>query len=118
MTTECTVCIEDAKDSQMISCPSCELSSCQKCTRRYLLTSILDAHCMGCKVRWGDKFLLSVFPKSWVNGLGKNGYRASRKDKLLEREKARIPESMVGSIENIRIDRERRIHNIRVKAEN
>lgn len=55
------------------------------------MNTIKDPHCMNCKVPWNNDFLLSSFPKSFVN----TDIRAHREKVLLEREKALLPETQL-----------------------
>jgi hypothetical protein len=83
----CNICCEDVKS--VITCDSCDTECCIKCCKKYLLT-IFDAHCMGCKKQWDEKFIRDSFPKSWVNG----EYKHHIKNKLFEQEKTYIPITM------------------------
>lgn len=93
---ECLVCLEDYDPAVLIQCFACDTKTCRGCTQRYLLESLKDAHCSNpsCNVSWDVKFLLSVFPKSWINGTKPGQYRHARKKVLLDRQKALIPETM------------------------
>lgn len=90
---ECAICC--TVTTVCIDCPGCGLECCVACAKRYIVESIRVAHCMSCKVEWSMSFLLGAFPKSWVTGTGKQTYRTHQKKILLDREKARLPESML-----------------------
>ena len=56
--TDCPVCCENFTKSQRccIKCPFCPWESCKQCTRKYLLTTSSNAHCMNCKKKWERDF--------------------------------------------------------------
>jgi hypothetical protein len=93
---ECSICLENSSDLryELISCPSCDVETCMDCAKEYILSSSQEAHCSNCKVVWSTRFLLETFMKSWVEGVKKGQYRYHRKNVLLNREKALIPEAM------------------------
>lgn len=91
MTEECAVCMDDKK---LIRCPYCPAATCRKCLSRYLVESTDSAHCMGCKAKWGYRDMISLFSKGWLADTKKGGYRNSRQQLLLEREKAMIPQTL------------------------
>lgn len=95
-TLECVVCLEDFESSKIITCIACQNTSCDACTRKYLLQSIERAHCMNpnCHIGWDAKFMFEHFPKSWINGTKPHQYRHSRKKVLLDMQKALIPATM------------------------
>jgi len=103
-TEECEVCLEDVKNA--VECKNCALKVCKSCTKRYLLESPQEAHCMRCHIGWTRLFLLSVLPKTWVNGTKEGQYRHSRKQLLLDREKALIPQTIAQSLPKIHESRE------------
>ena len=85
----CNICCEDVNVKSVLTCMSCNTTYCIKCSKTYLL-SIFEAHCMGCKKQWDDRFIRDSFPKTWVNG----EYKQHIKKMLLEREKSFIPMTM------------------------
>lgn len=90
---DCLICCEtfNKTDKRKITCGWCEYSSCLKCQKRYLLSSIQDLHCMNCKKKWNRKFLSTQFPQSFLQ----QEYRAHRENLLFEREKALLPATQV-----------------------
>lgn len=96
--TECPICIETYTKvlRRPIECPSCHHHSCKQCTQRYLTETAEDAHCMNCKARWGRRFLLTTFDKTWIDG----DYRKHRAELLWRREESFLPATMP-RVENI-----------------
>ncbi len=94
-TVECIVCMEDFHEDDIVKCSACEICICRVCTKRYLLGSTQQAHCMGCKRVWSMKFLLDNFRKGWITGMGKGAYRTHYKEIFLEKEKAKIPDTLM-----------------------
>jgi len=94
-TIECNVCCVEVKNiaKNVIKC-GCGFKVCKDCSKRYLLDTIKEAHCMNCKVGWSTKFLINNFGASWVEGNKEGQYRHRRKIVALDREKARLPETL------------------------
>lgn len=117
-TFECGVCMEDRSANEEIECFKCGMKTCQACTKRYLVSSLREAHCMGCQTGWTNKFLLGALPKTWVTGTKDGQYRDSRKKILLEREKARIPDTMARYIPIVKEERAKREKGLRSYRKN
>lgn len=83
--TDCVICCE--KLSKSIICNFCEFQSCSTCTRRYLLETDSDPHCMNCKKQWSRDFLDSSFPKVFVN----KNLKVHRENNLIDRQKSLLP---------------------------
>ena len=66
--------IDDIKylTGNKIACIKCNYSTCTHCTKKYLLSSNNDAHCMSCKNPWDREFLMDNFTKVFVNKDYKN----------------------------------------------
>ena len=88
---ECPVCLDDYNSitCQKLTC-GCGYSACIECIKRWLLDSTLEPHCMDCKRGWDRSFQYLHFGKKFING----EYKVHRKDLLLEREKAMMPDTM------------------------
>lgn len=94
MVFECVVCCQETiNDEKCVTC-LCGFKACRTCCKRYITEGIDYAHCMSCKMRWDIGFLHDNFTKTWVNGNKEGQYRAHIKTITLEREKARIPETV------------------------
>ena len=92
MTDICAICCDGFNKTtrKMIACGSCKIEACKACVSRYLLDSIQDAHCMGCKNVWSRDKLVDAFSASFVN----KTYKQHRENVLLDREKSMLPETM------------------------
>ena len=95
--TECPVCLESVPEGKVVVCEACETVACRECTKAYILGTDKLAHCMGvgCRVEWTTSFLVHNFTKAWVNSTKPGGYRHHRKNIALERERARLPETLM-----------------------
>lgn len=91
---DCPVCFETIPESHNVTC-LCGSKVCEDCCREYILSCSEEAHCMQCNVGWSAKFLLSNFNEKWLRSK-KNGYKAHQMNIALDREKALIPETMLG----------------------
>jgi len=83
----------DVDEKDKVSC-QCGFESCKDCTKTYLLGQTREAHCMSCKTGWTMKFLYDNFKKGWINGCKEGQWRAHCKKVALDREKARLPETL------------------------
>ena len=90
---ECFVCCEIKAENKFYKCDNkeCNFNACIECNKKYLLTSIQEQHCMGCKNVIPYDTFLRVFNKKWVFGKYKN----HKENLLIEIEKARFKEDMV-----------------------
>jgi len=87
----CSICLEDFNKMRhlKVSCPFCEFETCKTCTQTYLLSTSQDPHCMNCKHEWNREFIDSFCTKTFRN----TEYKIHRENILLDREKARMPET-------------------------
>ena len=83
--TDCNICCE--KLSKSVKCVFCDFECCSTCTRRYLLESESDPHCMNCKKQWSRDFIDASFPKTFVN----KELKSHREELLLDKEKSLLP---------------------------
>ena len=90
---ECSVCIETytKRDRKKVTCPSCEYEVCCQCIQRYLLDTVNDPHCMGCKKTWGREFLDNNLQKTFIN----KKLKEHRENILFEREKSYFPQDQL-----------------------
>lgn len=105
---ECPVCLEDVKEKQVLQC-LCDFKACKTCVKQYILSSLQYASCMKCKNEWDMKFLITNFTKAWTTGNKEGQYRHHRKAVLLDREKARIVETM-SELPQMKEEAKRRAH--------
>jgi hypothetical protein len=91
---ECPICCEVYNKStrKEVCCEyaDCNYSCCKACVRQYLLSSTMDPHCMNCKKAWGQRFLVMNLNKVFMV----KDYLAHRKQLLLEKEIAKLPDTM------------------------
>jgi len=87
----CQVCCEKINNSnhKKVECPFCDLKSCRSCSQKYLLSTVEDPHCMGCKHEHNRELV-----DTYCSAVFRNvHYRKHRENVLFEREKARLPET-------------------------
>jgi len=91
---ECFLCIESI--SKPVTCHKCSYTTCIPCTKKYILSKNLGAHCMNpkCKINWSNKFLMEFFDKAWVTSTDKNSYREHVKKISVDRERSKLPETL------------------------
>lgn len=88
--TECPICLDDyTAKSRTVTC-SCGYTVHLSCVQEYLLHQTKEPHCMYCHKYWDRAFQYTHLTTTFVNGK----YKKHRKQLLLEKEKARFPESM------------------------
>lgn len=89
---ECNVCYQDYNKSNRSKtvCPGCSFEACKTCVRYYIVTSIKNAHCMSCKKEFDRNFMVQNLNNTFVT----KTYRKHRANVLMEREKARFPDTM------------------------
>lgn len=87
----CDVCCEKINkiNHKKVECPFCDLTSCRSCSQKYILSSIEDPHCMGCKTLWNREFVDSFCTKYFR----RTELRRHRENVLFEREKSLMPQS-------------------------
>ena len=94
MTDNCEICCErfNKSNHQSIKCcfADCEYTVCKACTRRYILETTADPHCMKCKKVWDQEFLVNNLNRSFCD----KEYKHHRKNLLTEREISKLPETM------------------------
>ena len=70
-----------------ICCGYCSYHACKTCVGRYLLSQVVDAHCMSCRTGWNRDFIDSHLTKAFRTG----AWRDHKKKIILNREKAVLP---------------------------
>ena len=90
--TDCDICCNTYNKStrSKVKCGKCQFECCKECVRTYLLGSIKNAHCLNCGIEWDRKFMVENLNGSFVT----QKYKNHRSNILLDREKARLPETM------------------------
>ena len=86
---KCPVCMDPftAAIRQPITCPFCPHVTCRKCTSQYLLTTLNDPHCMGCRREWNREFIDTKLTQTFRKG----ALRQHRRKVLIDRERGRLP---------------------------
>jgi len=72
---------------QPITCQFCPHANCRQCTSQYLLTTLNDPHCMGCKREWNREFIDTKLTQTFRRG----ALRQHRRKVLMDRERGRLP---------------------------
>lgn len=91
--SSCSICCLDftKKVRLPIPCGYCKFAACTTCVRTYLLQdSTPDPCCMKCRTIWPTEFIDQHLSLAFRKG----DYAKHRKDVLVEREKARLPDTM------------------------
>jgi len=85
----CPVCMDHftAVIRQPVTCQYCPHANCRQCTSQYLLTSLNDPHCMGCKREWNREFIDTRLTQTFRKG----PLRQHRRKVLMDRERGRLP---------------------------
>ena len=87
---ECPICTDkfNLSTRKPIECQYCKFAVCRDCVKRYITMDTRDPQCTSCKAVWDREVLETVMTKVFMT----TDYRDHRKDILLERAKARMPE--------------------------
>lgn len=114
--SDCPICAESYTKSirHKIDCPSpeCEFSCCKNCIKNYITVDKEDPKCMSCKKIYTRTFLQEILSNNWLT----KQYKPIRENILLEREKAKIPNTM-GLVENERAarDQEKELRHLNIE---
>ena len=84
---DCNICCESVTQLNIVKCGYCDEETCQSCSKRYLLDSIQDPHCMSCRRVWDRHFLIEHFAKTWID----KDLKTHRENILFDRERAMLP---------------------------
>ena len=89
---ECFICCEEKNSSRFFKCENkdCNFNACIECSKKYLLSSIQDEHCMNCKNAINYESFLNQFGKTWVFGK----YKTHKENVLIDIEKQRFKEDL------------------------
>lgn len=72
---------------QPIACSYCPQAACRQCTSQYLLTSMNDPHCIGCRREWNREFIDTALTQTFRKG----PLKQHRRKVLIDRERGRLP---------------------------
>ena len=92
--TECGICIEPYTKSirKKVKCSSCNFECCIVCIKQYIMNETTqEAHCMNCKVRYTNDFMVDNFTKKWNDV----SYRNHRTNLLFMEQKSHLPDTEV-----------------------
>jgi len=88
MDSYCPICCND-NVTELITCASCNYSTCFECCGKYILNVYNEPTCMNCRKDWGREFVMEQFDRKWVNT-----YFLKHMGRLLmEQEKLLLPET-------------------------
>ncbi len=104
----CPVCLDHytAVIRQPITCQFCPYKTCRVCTSQYLLTTLNDPHCIGCKREWNREFIDTNLTQTFRKG----PLRLHRRKVLMDREKGRLPAMQVFVEARISYDEAARVY--------
>ena len=90
---DCPVCMDHFTSviRQPIRCAYCPHTVCRQCASRFLLTTLNDPHCMGCKREWNREFIDTNLTQTFRKG----PLKLQRRKVLIDREKGRLPAMQV-----------------------
>ena len=90
---DCPVCMDHFTNviRQPIRCAYCPHTVCRQCASRFLLTTLNDPHCMGCKREWNREFIDTNLTQTFRKG----PLKLQRRKVLIDREKGRLPAMQV-----------------------
>lgn len=94
---DCGVCFDTNKTSVC----GCGFAACAPCTKKYLLGSFDDAHCMSCRRGLTRADLVAMLGPTFVSG----AYKTHREKILYDRERAMLPATQT-RLANFRLARE------------
>ena len=86
---DCTVCCETLNKSNRkeVKCNYCEYRCCRSCFQKYLSETPDDPHCMNCKKKYVDEFIIENCTNVFITG----SYAKHRENVLMDRERALLP---------------------------
>jgi len=90
---DCPVCMDHFTSviRQPIRCAYCPHTVCRQCASRFLLTTLNDPHCIGCKREWNREFIDTNLTQTFRKG----PLKLQRRKVLIDREKGRLPAMQV-----------------------
>lgn len=85
----CPICLEHFTKiiRQPVCCPYCPSKTCRTCTQQFLLTTLNDPHCFGCKREWNREFIDTKLTQTYRKG----PLKLHRRVILMDRETGRLP---------------------------
>ena len=91
--SDCSCCAEKYNKSYRspVSCGFCSFTACKECTRRYIIESDNNIHCMSCRKPWDRKFMIENLDRTFVD----KEYKEKQKTFLYQMEKERFEETQI-----------------------
>ena len=117
----CPICLEHFTKvlRQPVTCPYCPSKTCRSCTQQYLLSTMNDPHCFGCKREWNREFIDTKLTQTFRKG----PLKAHRRVILMDRETGRLPAMQIFVEAQVTLNKSSRIIGIlnaerkKIKAE-
>lgn len=108
---ECFVCCTQKSTEKIFKCSNkeCNFDVCIDCSKRYLLNSIQEEHCMNCNNFIDTMSFLNQFGNKWVFGI----YKKHKENVLIDIEKQRFKDD----IQNMAIENKTKHLDILIKEE-
>lgn len=102
----CNVCCEtfNFKNRSITVCPQeqCQFSCCKQCMKTYILQGLSEAHCMSCKFKYDEEYLIKTINLSFY----KKDYKEKKMNSLYELEKSLIPSTQEDAKKKLLCDEE------------
>lgn len=107
----CDICCTkfNRSNQKETNCNFCNSTACLSCIKKYLLDTNGDYHCMFCRNKWNRSILVEKLPQSFI----KNELREHEEERIVNMEKARLPEAQTIAERRIQLARAREIEKIK-----
>ncbi len=96
----CDICCGKINKSTQkeVKCDMCNSIACLVCVKRYILDTNTDYHCMFCRNKWNRGILVNKLPQAFIKG----ELREHEEERIVNMEKARLPEAQTLAEERIK----------------
>lgn len=91
----CCICYLEVSSDIIGKCPKCNFECCKECWKKYILGGIENGICMNCQTPFTKHFLTEIGGKMWLSRDSKGTYKSFLKNIYVEKEKAKIPETLI-----------------------
>ena len=94
----CSICLDSFTGTvrKRVDCSYCDAPICRQCLQAYLLNDTAEEpRCASCRAAWSHEFLNEHFTAAFRNG----SFKAHREKVLLDRERARLPETQQRAVD-------------------
>lgn len=99
---ECGICYLENPLEKIVNCVKCNFECCKECWKKYILEGLssglvpeISVVCMNCKNPFTKNFLFDIGGRTWLTRDIKNTYKFFLKNIYTEKEKAKIPETII-----------------------